>query len=67
MYTHSNYFIRHEDNLYQLIRKFQEESIIDVNELKQFLHCDLVLRKDNYLYFCKKVDDAIIDEESIID
>jgi hypothetical protein len=67
MYAHSKYFIRHDNNLYELIRKFQEESVIDVNELKEFLHCDLVLRKDNYLYFCKQIEDAIIDEDFILD
>lgn len=65
MYAHSKYFIRHEDKLYLLIRKFQEESVIDINELKEFLHCDLVLRKDNYLHFCQLIEEAIIEEDEI--
>ena len=55
-------------NLYQLIRKFPEQSI-NLNKyedgvalLKQFYHCDTMFRAKGHLWLCNKVIDIDYEE-----
>jgi hypothetical protein len=53
-------FIRFNDGLYILKRKFQELSIKTdkVQELKELLGCHIVLRKDGWLLYCEQIQEA---------
>jgi len=55
-------FVRFNDNLYILKNKYQEISVkVDkIQELKELLNCDIVLRKDGWLLYCKQIEEAEI-------
>ena len=55
-------FLEWDDNLYEVLRKINESNnpIIDVWTEK--LDADKVLRRGEYLFFCRKVEDAVIIE-----
>lgn len=58
-------FIRFNDGLYILKRKFQELSVKQdkIQELKSLLGCDIVLRKDGWLLYCEQIAEAEIVNE----
>lgn len=53
-------FIKFNDGLYILKRKFQELSVKPdkIQELKSLLGCDIVLRKDGWLLYCEQIQEA---------
>lgn len=55
-------FIKFNDNLYFQKRKFMEDSIKPdkIQDLKDLLQCDVVLRKDGYLLYCEQIAEAEI-------
>jgi len=55
-------FIRYNDNLYTLTKRYQEVSVKadKIQELKELLNCDIVLRKDGWLLYCEQVEEAEI-------
>ena len=46
--------------LYRTVREFEK---LDANILKQYWHCDTVLKKENIYYFCNEIQP--IDYEEI--
>ena len=38
--------------LYRTVREFEK---LDANILKQYWHCDTVLKKENIYYFCNEI------------
>ena len=42
--------------------KFKQEDKDFINELKEYWHCDTVLRNNDEFYFCRKVDDIEFEE-----
>ena len=59
-------FIRYNDNLYTLTKRYQEVSVKPdkIQELKELLNCDIVLRKDGWLLYCERVEEAEIVTEN---
>lgn len=58
-------FIHWDDSLVEVIKKYSTERIKDVNGLKELLDCNVVLRKNETTYFCRKMDEAeIIEDET---
>lgn len=57
-------FIKFNDNLYFQKRKYMEESVKadKIQDLKDLLQCDIVLRKDGYLLYCEQIPEAEIVE-----
>ena len=57
-----NEFIKFNDNLYLIKEKYHEEKIrIDkVQDLRELLGCDIVLKNNNILYYCDIVPEAEI-------
>jgi hypothetical protein len=53
-------FIRHNDNLYLIIQIYYEQRVKSdkIQELRELLECDIVLRKDGLLLFCEKIQEA---------
>jgi hypothetical protein len=64
MITHlTTELIHYQDNLYLLKRKIKESLKPNLEAWKEALGADLVLKKDEYLYFLEKIQDAQIIEE----
>jgi hypothetical protein len=53
-------FIRHNDNLYMIVEIYSEQRVKHdkIQELRELLECDIVLRKDGLLLFCEKIQEA---------
>ena len=52
------------DNLYQLIRVLKEAQLKNPNteDLKEYFLCDIVLRKQGLLYFCRIIEEIEYEE-----
>jgi hypothetical protein len=55
-------FITYQDNLYTVYRKMRETHVKPgaVEFILPFWQCDVALKKDEWVFFCRKVDDAQI-------
>lgn len=53
-------FIRFNDNLYEVIKRYPENKVKTdrIDELRQIFYCDVTLKKDGSLFFCKIVQEA---------
>lgn len=60
-------FVRYNDNLYIIQEIYPEQKIKHdkIQELRQLLECDIVLRKDGLLLYCELIKDAEIVSENI--
>lgn len=57
----STEIITFNDNLYKVLRVFDEHPDFPIKETVQRLHvCDQVLRRGGKLYFCRAIVDAVI-------
>ena len=65
MFSIKREFIHWDDSLVEVIRKYSTERIKDVNGLKELLDCNVVLRKNETTYFCRKIDEAEILEDEV--
>lgn len=56
--------IRYNENLYEVIKRYSENKVKagKTDDLRQFLSCDVTLKKDGILFFCRKIEDAVIVE-----
>ena len=59
--------INFQGNLYVLKRKIKEEYNPNIEVWKEYLPADTVLRKEGYLYFLEKIEEAQIIEGEQID
>tara|TARA_R100001594_G_scaffold62275_1_gene96581 strand:- start:674 stop:865 length:192 start_codon:yes stop_codon:yes gene_type:complete len=52
------------DNLYQLVRVLREDQLKnpDMSILKEYFHCDTLLRKQGMLYFCRLIKEIEYEE-----
>jgi hypothetical protein len=55
-------FVEIEGNLYEVIRHIKESSNPIVDTWKEHLRADKVFRKDGRLFFCRYVDEAVVEE-----
>ena len=65
MVTIKREFIQWEDGLVEVIEKYLSHRIKDVNGIKTLLDCDVVLRKDETTYICRKVSEAELVEDEV--
>lgn len=65
MVTIKREFIQWEDSLVEVIEKYLSHRIKDVNGLKTLLDCDVVLRKNETTYICRKVSEAELVEDEV--
>jgi hypothetical protein len=56
--------IRHEDNLYIVEAKYPNDKVrVDkTQDLKEALGCDIVLKSNGWLFYCKRIEEAEIVE-----
>ena len=64
MFTIPTTFIDYNQGLYILKRVIKESSRPILDDWKEYLNTDTVLKKDGLLYFLQKVDEAQIIEEN---
>jgi hypothetical protein len=58
--------ISFSDNLFQVVRTFRSSENFPIDEVKEFYGCDTVLKRDERLYICRKIEEAqVIEDESI--
>ena len=65
MFSLKRDFIRHEEKLLEVIRHFREDHIKDVEAVKQYYDCTIVLRKNGFMYFCIEIPEAEVIEDVI--
>lgn len=65
MFSIKREFIRWEDSVVEVIKKCATDRVKDVNGIKELLDCNVVLRKNETTYFCKKVEEATVLDDSI--
>jgi len=65
MVTIKREFIQWEDGLVEVIKKCASHRVKDANGLKTLLDCDVVLRKDETTYICRKVSEAELVEDEV--
>ena len=63
MFSIPTHYIRVNDGLFRVLRAFKEDQIKNVDGVKDYLHADIVFRKDGLLYFCDNVIDLEIINE----
>ena len=66
MFTIKREFIHWDDSLVEVIKKYSTERVKDVNGLKGLLDCNVVLRKNETTYFCRKMDEAEILDDVVV-
>lgn len=66
MFSIKREFIHWDDSLVEVIEKYPTERIKDINGLKDLLDCNVVLRKNETTYFCRKMDEAEILEDEVL-
>ena len=47
--------------LYWVYRKVRVEQVAEPNILKEFWHCDITLRQQDWLWFCRHIPEAEIE------
>lgn len=60
MFSICQNYIKVNDDLFLVKRTFSEESIKNVELVKEWLGADAVYKKDALLYFCIKIHEAEI-------
>jgi hypothetical protein len=58
-------FIRFNDNLLEVIRYFRKYRINDIEAVKQYYNCTVVLQKNGFMYFCIEIPEAEVIEDVI--
>jgi hypothetical protein len=58
--------VNYQDSLYIIKRMIKETSIKEefVQEYKEWIACDTVLRKDGMYYFANKIEEVVEEEQS---
>jgi hypothetical protein len=53
-------FIRYNDKLYLIVEMYAEQKVKQdkIQQLRELLQCDIVLRKDGLLLYCEQIAEA---------
>jgi hypothetical protein len=66
MFSIKRDFIRWEDKIVEVKRSYPIDRVKDVSLIKEWLGVDVVLRRDNIMYFCETIQEAeIIENEGV--
>jgi hypothetical protein len=57
MFQISKKFIKVQNELYEVVRIFQEDKILNADLLKNWLGVEIIFKKDSMLYFCNRVQE----------
>ena len=63
MFSIQKNFLRVNDGLFLILRAYHQSRVKNVDLVKDYLHADIVFRKDEMLYFCEKIQDLEIINE----
>ncbi len=64
--TQRNRFVSMPDKLVQIKRVYYEDRVKDMNGIKEWLNCDVVLRKNGLMYFCQTIEEAEIVSDELL-
>lgn len=67
MFSLKRDFIRWEDKLVEVKRSYPVDRVKDVSLIKEWLGADVVLRRENIMYFCETVQEAEIIENEVVE
>ena len=67
MFSIKRDFIRWEDKIVEVKRSYPIDRVKDVSLIKEWLGVDVVLRRDNIMYFCETIQEAEIIENEIVE
>jgi hypothetical protein len=67
MFSIKRDFIRWEDKIVEVKRSYPIDRVKDVSLIKEWLGVDVVLRRDNIMYFCETIQDAEIIENEVVE
>lgn len=62
MFAIKKEYIRWEDRLVEVVKQYPINRIKNVNGIKELLHCDVVLKQLDVMYFCTTVPDVDFEE-----
>lgn len=52
--------INYKDELYWVYRKVKDGTIKNPDEVKRFWLCDIALKHNGYIFFCRHITEAVI-------
>lgn len=64
MFAIQKIYLEYNNNLYSIIRTIKESSKPIIDDWKEHLQADLVLKKDGLFYFLKEIQEAQIELDS---
>jgi hypothetical protein len=64
MYSICKNFAKIGEDLFQIVKVYPEERILNVDLVKQWLGTEIVFRKDANLYFCNRIQELEIINEN---
>jgi hypothetical protein len=67
MFSIKRDFIRWEDKIVEVKRSYPIDRVKDVSLIKEWLGVDVVLRRDNIMYFCETIQEAEIIENEVVE
>lgn len=67
MFSIKRDFIRWEDKIVEVKRSYLVDRVKDVSLIKEWLGVDVVLRRDNIMYFCETIQEAEIIENEVVE
>ena len=67
MFSIKRDFIRWEDKIVEVKRSYPIDRVKDVSLIKEWLGVDVVLRRDNIMYFCDTIQEAEIIENEVVE
>ncbi len=62
MFSIKKEYIRWEDQLVEVVKKYPLSRIRNANGIKELLHCNVVLKQLDVMYFCVTVQDVDFEE-----
>ena len=62
MFSIKREFIRFEDRIVEVVKKYPLNRIKNANGIKELLHCNVVLKQMDTMYFCTTVTDVDFEE-----
>ena len=63
MFSIERTFITLPDKMVEVIRKYPESKVKNIEGIHEWLDTDILLKKNGWLFFCIKIDEAEIVEE----
>ena len=57
MFTLSKNFIKVNEDLFEVVRTYHQDKVLNADLIKQWLGCEIIFKKDETIYFCNKIQE----------